>query len=310
MIGAGSKHMKRLLVLVSLALAAFEIAAAQTAAGVANPTAIRYGANPAAGGTFTHDGISLYYEVYGVGDPLLLVHGNGGSIGSLSAQIAYFRERYRVIAMDSRDHGRSGDSPDKLTYEKMADDLAALLDHLNTGPVYVLGWSDGANEALILAFRHPAKVRKVAAMAASLNTSEDAIRPEFIALVKSMVASAPAADEETPAGRRRLKVRTMLIDQPDIPLESLGAITVPTLVMAGDHDIVRDEHTVAIFQHIPNSQLAIFPNATHMIPYDDPVLFNATVDRFFRTPFVNINRIDDTLKSIREMTAAHEAQTH
>lgn len=302
--------MKRLLILVSLALAALEVAAAQAPAGMANATAVGYGDNPAAGGTFTHDGISLYYEVYGVGDPLLLVHGNGGNIGSLAAQIGYFREHYRVIAMDSRDHGRSGDSPDNLTYEKMADDLAALLDHLNSGPVYVLGWSDGATEALLLALRHPAKVRKVAAMAANLNSSEDAVRPEVIALLKSALAAAPAADKDTPAGRRRLKVRSLILDEPHIPLEALDAIIAPTLVMAGDHDIVRDEHTVGIFQHIPNSQLAIFPDATHMIPYDDPALFNATVDRFLRTPFVRKNRIDDMLKSARDMRAAHEAQTH
>jgi len=302
--------MKRLLILTCLALVTLEIAAAQTTAEVANATAARFGANPAADGRFTHDGVSLYYEVYGVGDPLLLVHGNGGSIGSLAAQIAYFREHYRVIAMDSRDHGRSGDSLDKLTYEKMTDDLAALLDHLNTGPAYVLGWSDGAIEALLLALRHPAKVRKVAAMAANLNPSEDAMRPEVIALVKSAVAAATAADKDTPAGRRRLKVRSLMLDEPHIPLEALEAITAPTLVMAGDHDLVRDEHTVAIFQHLPNSQLAIFPNATHMIPYDDPALFNATVDRFFRTPFVRRNRIDDTIKSAREMGAAQDAQTH
>jgi len=302
--------MKRLLILVSLALAILDIAAAQTTDTVANAPAVRYGANTAAGDTFTHDGISLYYEVYGVGDPLLLVHGNGGSIGSLTAQIAYFREHYKVIAMDSRDHGRSGDSLDNLTYEKMTDDLAALLDHLNTGPVYVLGWSDGAIEALLLALRHPAKVRKVAAMAANLNPSEDAMRPEVIALVKSAVAAAPAVDKDTPAGRRQLKVRSMFLDEPHIPLEALDDITAPTLVMASDHDLVRDEHTVAIFQQIPNSQLAIFPNATHMIPYDDPALFNATVDRFFRTPFVRRNRIDDALKSGREMRAAQEAQTH
>jgi len=302
--------MKRLLILTCLALVTLEIAAAQTTAGAANATAASIGANPAAGGTLTHDGINLYYAVYGVGDPLLLVHGNGGSIGSLAAQIAYFREHYRVIAMDSRDHGRSGDSLDKLTYEKMTDDLAALLDHLNTGPAYVLGWSDGAIEALLLALRHPAKVRKVAAMAANLNPSEDAMRPEVIALAKSALAAAPATDKDTPAGRRRLKVRSLTLDEPHIPLEALGAITAPTLVMAGDHDLVRDEHTVAIFQHLPNSQLAIFPNATHMIPYDDPALFNATVDRFFRTPFVRRNRIDDTIKSAREMGAAQDAQTH
>lgn len=78
------------------------------------------------------------------------MHGNGGSIGTLGAQIAHFRKRYKVIAMDSRDQGRSGDSSGKLTYEKMTDDLAALLDHLKVGPVHVLGWSDGGIEAPLL----------------------------------------------------------------------------------------------------------------------------------------------------------------
>jgi triacylglycerol esterase/lipase EstA (alpha/beta hydrolase family) len=131
-------------------------AAAQTA-----PKSVaKYGSNPAVGRTFTHDGIKLYYEVYGGGEPILLVHGNGGSIAHFKAQIDYFRKRYKVIAMDSRDQGKSGDSPDKITYEKMTDDLAALLDHLNTGPVNVLGWSDGGIEALLLGIRHPAEGEK------------------------------------------------------------------------------------------------------------------------------------------------------
>src|SRR4051812_23108074 len=83
--------------------------------------AVKYGSNPAAGKTFTHDGVKLYYEVYGAGEPLLLVHGNGSSIGELKAQIEFFRKRYRVIAMDSRDHGKSADTPDKINYEKMTD---------------------------------------------------------------------------------------------------------------------------------------------------------------------------------------------
>jgi pimeloyl-ACP methyl ester carboxylesterase len=152
--------MRRLLVLALLALSAPGLAAAQarTAQATTPPVRyIKYGANPAAGHTFTHDGVSLYYEVYGKGEPLLLVHGNGASIGTLGAQIAHFRKRYKVIAMDSRNQGRSGDSSGKLTYEKMTDDLAALLDHLKVGPVNVLGWSDGGIEALLLGIRHPAK---------------------------------------------------------------------------------------------------------------------------------------------------------
>jgi hypothetical protein len=144
--------MKRQLLTVTLTLAIPCLAVAQTAtaptakAGTAlqpKVAAVPYGSNRDAGGTFVHDGVTLYYEVYGQGEPLLIIHGNGGSIGTLAAQIAFFRSRFRVIAMDSRDQGNSGDSPGKLTYEKMTDDLAALLDHLKTGPVDVLGWSDG-----------------------------------------------------------------------------------------------------------------------------------------------------------------------
>jgi len=296
--------MKRILVLVLLALSAPSLARGQAGTTQISKPAVRYGANPAAGSTFTHDGVKLYFEVYGAGEPLLLVHGNGGSIADLRAQIAHFRKRYRVIAMDSRDQGKSGDSPDKLTYERMTDDLAALLDHLKVGPANVLGWSDGGIEALLLGIRHPAKVKKIATMAANLNPSESALYPEVIALVRSMIEATPAADRNTPQRRRELKVTGTMLDEPNIEIKALEAITAPTLVLAGDHDIIRDEHTVAIYQHIPNSQLAIFPNATHMVLYDDPALFNATVERFFRTPFVKKDRINDLLKSLEKLRAS------
>jgi pimeloyl-ACP methyl ester carboxylesterase len=266
----------------------------------------KYGSNPAVGKTFTHDGIKLYYEAYGVGEPLLLVHGNGGSIADFKAQIDYFRKRYKVIAMDSRDQGKSGDSPDNVTYEKMTDDLAALLDHLNTGPVNVLGWSDGAIEALLLGIRHPAKVKKIAAMAANLDPSEQAIYPEAISGFKSWLDSMRPAAEKTPEGKRWLKVATMTFDEPHIEANALEAIIAPTLVLASDHDVVREEHTLEIYHHLPNSQLCVFPDATHMIPYDDPARFNAAVDRFFRTPFVKKDRIKDIFKSGEAMRASQQ----
>jgi pimeloyl-ACP methyl ester carboxylesterase len=264
----------------------------------------KYGSNPAVGRTFTHDGIKLYYEVYGAGEPLLLVHGNGGSIANFKAQIEYFRKHYKVIAMDSREQGKSGDSPDKITYEKMADDLAALLDHLNTGPVNVLGWSDGGIEALLLAIRHPAKVKKIAAMAANLYP--EGIYPEVFVAFKSMLDSIPASAKQTPEGKRELKVAQMAFDEPHIEANALEAIIAPTLVLASDHDAIRDEHTLEIFHHLPNSQLCIFPDATHMIPYDDPPRFNATVDLFFRTPFVKKDRVKDLFKSFEAMQASQQ----
>ena len=265
---------------------------------------VEYGSNPAAGKTFVHDGVTLYYEVYGAGEPLLIVHGNGGSIGTMAAQIAFFRTRYRVIAMDSRDQGRSGDSPDKITYEKMTDDLAALLDHLKSEPVNVLGWSDGGIEALLLGIRHPAKVKKIAAMAANLNPTPDAVYPETWAMASSMLQSIPATTRDTPEGRREIKVTSMMFEEPQVDVRALEGIAAPTLVLASDHDLIRDEHTLDIYHHVPNSQLCIFPNATHMVPYDDPALFNATVDRFFTTPFVKKDRVKDFLASYERMMAA------
>jgi len=292
--------MKRFAVLLVLGLLTPGFVHAQTR-GARSAKAVRYGSNPAAGRTFVHDGVRLYYEVYGSGEPLLVIHGNGGSIADMSAQISHFRKRYKVIAMDSRSQGKSGDSPGKITYEAMTDDLAALLDHLKAGPAYVLGWSDGGIEALLLGIRHPAKVKKLAAMAANLNPSDEALHPEIIEVIKSMLAAVPEAERSKPEVRRELAVTGMLLEEPNIDLKALQAIKAPTLVLAGDHDLIRDEHTVAIFHHIPNGQLAILPNSTHMVVYDDPVLFNSTVERFFRTPFVKKDRIANTLESLQKM---------
>ncbi len=298
--------MKRLLVLALFVLSAPTLAGGQAKTPQATTRAVRYGANTTAGRTFTHDGITFYYEVYGAGEPLLLVHGNGGSIADFAAQIAHFRKRYQVIAMDSRDQGKSGDSPDTITYEKMTDDLAALLDHLKIGPVNVLGWSDGGIEALLLGIRHPAKVKKIAAMAANLSPGDDAVTAEAIAMVKTMMASVPPEAKNTPEGRRGLKLAALMLDQPHVELKALEAITAPTLVLASDHDVIRDGHTIDIYHHIPNSQLAIFPNATHMIPFDDPATFNETVERFFRRPFVKKDRINDMLKSLEKLRASEQ----
>jgi pimeloyl-ACP methyl ester carboxylesterase len=289
--------MKRLLVVVLFALCAAGLASAQDK----TPAKVQYGSNRAAGHTFTHDGVKLYYEVYASGEPLLIIHGNGGSIYDVRKQIAYFRTKYKVIAMDSRDQGKSGDSKEALTYEKMAGDLAALIDHLNTGPVNVLGWSDGGIEALLLGMKYPQKVKKIVSMAANLNPSSEALQPEAISLLKQFIASMPAEEKQSPEQRREAKAARMALVDPNIDPKELEAIKAPTLVLASDHDLIRDEHTLEIYHHIPNSELAIFPGATHAIPFEDPKTFNAAVERFLNKPFVKIDRIPDTMKSLEKM---------
>jgi pimeloyl-ACP methyl ester carboxylesterase len=271
--------MAKILTSVMLALGAAVLGGANSA--MPAPT-WQYGANPAAGHTFVHDGVALYYEVYGAGEPLLIVHGNGGSIGSLAAQIDYFRDRYQVIAMDSRDHGRSGDSADRLTYEKMADDLAALLDRLEVGPVDVLGWSDGGIEALLLGMRHGDKVKHLIAMAPNLNPSDAALLPETIASTREALASMTDEERDTPQGHRELKATEMMLVEPNIDASELEAIDAPTLIIVGDHDVIRPEHAVEIYEHLPNGALKVLRNATHTAPQDDPARFNRTVERFLR----------------------------
>ena len=256
------------------------------------------------GKTVTHEGVRLYYEIYGSGEPLLLIHGNGASIASFGAQIDYFRRHYRVIAMDSRDQGKSADSTGKLTYEQMADDQEALLDYLKSPPANVLGWSDGGIEALLLGIRHPANVRKIASMAANLDPK--GAYPEVIAMAKSQLDSIPVSVRQTAEGKRELKVGQLVLDEPHIDPGSLAKIMAPTLILASDHDLIIDEHTLLIYHRIPNSQLCIFPNATHMVPYDDPELFNTTVDRFFRTAFVKKDRVKDFLKSYEAMEKSRQ----
>src|SRR4051812_3432096 len=215
------------------------VAAAPLAASAQAP--VRYGANAAAGKTFVHDGVSLYYETYGQGPPLLIIHGNGGSIGSLRAQIDGFRGKYRVIVMDSRDQGRSGAAPGPLTFEAMADDLAALLDREHAGPAYVLGWSDGGIEALLLAQRHPQQVKMIAVMAANLEPSAAAINSQFISPspAPERVKAILEGGDETAI--RRYRTDQLDRDEPHIDPKSLAAIQTPALILAGDHDIIRDE---------------------------------------------------------------------
>jgi pimeloyl-ACP methyl ester carboxylesterase len=264
-------------------------------------SSVPYGHNDAVGKTFTHDGVTLYYEVYGTGQPLLLIHGNGGSIATLSRQIAEFSTRYQVITMDSRDQGKSGDSKDPLTYERMTDDLAALLDHLKVGKAHVFGWSDGGIEALLLGLRHPDKVEKLVAMAANLNPGTSAVYDETWQLFNDLTAAMPDSVKQSPEGQRSLKAINMMYKEPNITPMMLAKVTAPTLVMAGDHDLIRLSHTLQIFEALPNAQLAILPGATHAVPFDDPTTFNAIVERFLTTPFKKTDRIADFMTSYEKL---------
>jgi pimeloyl-ACP methyl ester carboxylesterase len=130
----------------------------------------------------------MYYEIYGNGEPLLIIHGNGGSVFSAKDQIPFFQNKYKVIVVDSRGHGKTNNNIDSLTYDLIADDINSLLEHLKIDSAHVFGQSDGAIVGLIMAFRYPKKVKKLAAMAPNTRPDSAVTYPEVENWLKRNIA--------------------------------------------------------------------------------------------------------------------------
>lgn len=249
---------------------------------------IPYGNNKEAGKFYDIRGFKMYCEVYGEGQPLLIIHGNGGSIDNFIFQIPYFAKKYKVIIADSRAQGKSADPGDSLSYEMMADDYAALLTALNIDSSYVIGWSDGGINGLLLAIRHPEKVKKLAVTGANLSPDSCAVYQEVLDMVAPEYKSLKNKTVKTPIEKRNWKLVRLLLDEPHISLSALHTIQIPSLIIGGDHDVIRIEHTMLIAKNISKSYLWILPNSGHSTPIVYKDEFNKTVDDFFSKPYRKI----------------------
>ncbi|MBK8496876.1 MAG: alpha/beta hydrolase [Chitinophagaceae bacterium] len=236
-----------------------------------------YGDNPAAGKYFNNNGTKIYYEIYGTGKPLLLIHGNGGSINSRADIIGEFAKKYKVIALDSRCHGKSGCPAQYLTYQQMTEDVYRLLNHLQIDSALVWGHSDGGIIGLLLAIHNPEKIKKLLASGANLRPDSTAIDPELFKLLDVM--SNEAKKDSILSKQFRL-----LVDQPNIPVTDLENIKSTVLIMAGDRDAIRNKHTLEIFEHIPNAMLCILPGTTHFVYRDRKKWFTEILYDFFDNP--------------------------
>eukprot|EP01133_Synstelium_polycarpum_P013504 gene13503-15908_t len=222
-------------------------------------------------GTFTDVGnAKIYYEIYGKGAPLLLLHGNNGSIADFYQQIPAFSKNYQVIALDTRGQGRSTDlTGHEYSYEQFAADLYKVIQHLQLSKVNIVGWSDGGNTGLIFNAAHPELVGKLVTIGANLNPSgvDKAIMDGF----KQQLSENKTTDP------RLLK---LMLSQPDITSEQLDHIKNPVLIIAGSKDVIREEHTRFIHQQIRNSELEIIPNSTHYVPFEQPEKLNEVILKF------------------------------
>lgn len=227
-------------------------------------------------------------ETYGEGAPLLLVHGNGGSIVGQRCQIRFFSQSRRVVVADSRGHGKSEDGTGPLKYEQIADDLAALLPKLGIDRTDVLGHSDGGIVALLLAIRHPVRVSKVIASAPNLRPDSTAVFPWAISQTEERVRAADkmiAAKDSSRDWARFKRQQQLMLDEPHITAADLSRIASPTLVIGSDDDVIPLDHFVEIYKGIPNAHLFIMPGATHGMLRLEHELFNAVAARFLKRPF-------------------------
>ncbi|HEX8348977.1 MAG TPA: alpha/beta hydrolase, partial [Hymenobacter sp.] len=243
---------------------------------------IAYGDHAPAGHYCTANGVRLYYETYGQGPSLLLLHGNGQSIQDVSNQIAAFSLAYRVIAVDTRDHGKSAATRGKLTYDLLADDMRALLDSLHVPTTHIVGWSDGGNTGLSMALRYPARVKSLVMMGANLYADTTAVEASMLQQVRQGYRLSSVLGLFSRPYHQARRRTAMLLHYPNLKPSDLATIQAPVLVLAGEKDIIKRAHTQLIVRSIPGAQVHLLPDLTHDAPKENPRLFNETVLRFLQ----------------------------
>ena len=232
------------------------------------------------------NGLNMYYEIHGTGEPLVVLHGAYMTIDAMGELVPSLAEARRVIAVELQGHGRTADIDRPISYEQMADDVAALLRHLETGAADVFGYSMGGGVALQLAIRHPGAVRKL--VVASASYASDHMHAELLEMIPSIT---PEVFAGSPIEEAYLRIAPNPEDFPTLvaklkrldmepyawPPKDIRGIVAPTLLIVGDSDAISLEHAVELFKllgggvmgdltGLPKSQLAVLPATTHFVP--------------------------------------------
>jgi len=204
--------------------------------------------------TLERDWGNLSYEVFGTGEPLLILHGNGGSVKGKYHIIPSLMDDYQVIAVDSRCHGKSSCPEGELDYFNMADDVIALMQNLGHEKYSVWGHSDGGILGLIIGYKQTEKIDRM--LLSGANASTSGLKPELLAMMENY--------EQIPDLMTR-KHLSLMVNQKDIAMDSIKKINVPVLLLVGDRDAVLMEHTMEIFEALPMSNLCVLPASSHFI---------------------------------------------
>ena len=219
----------------------------------------------------------LHYTRQGAGPPLLLLHGNGEDGSYFVHQMDAFSLHYTVYAIDTRGHGRSprGDAP--FTMEQFARDLLAFMDEEAMDKANLLGFSDGGNIALTFALAYPERVDRLILNGANLNPSGVKLQVQLPIVLGYAAASLFA--KVSPKAKRRAEILGLMVKEPHIPAEALQKLYIPTLVIVGTRDMIRDSHTLLIAHNLPRGRLEMIVG-DHFIAAKNPDEFNEAVAAF------------------------------
>ena len=250
----------------------------------------------------TINGTELYSEVDGEGEPVLLLHGGFCSLESLRAQSDALVPRYEVHAFERPGHGRSADIDEEYSYELGLADTVAYLDARGLEGVHVIGYSDGAILALMLALEHPERVRSVVSISGNLDPSAFDRSGEHERLLLSPEpaettgADASGYQPEPDLERRHYerlspdgpqhadvvleKLFRLWTTEPNIDAARLASIAAPTLIVAGDRDSIRPDHSLLMAASIPGARLCIVPGASHGLLAEQPELISRVIGDF------------------------------
>lgn len=257
---------------------------------------------PAGGGQRVKvNGMQMYYEVSGKGEPLIVLHGAYMNIPSMGAIIPELAKTHRVYALEQQGHGRTTDIDRPVTYQNLADDVAAFMDAVGLKKADVFGYSMGAGAGLQLAIRHPEKVNHL--VAASGGYDARGFQPEFAAMIPQMTVEAfpPMLEQEyrklaaNPNGFRALATKLIQLEKEPLAWEAdVKALKTPVLIIAGDADVVTLEHVVAMFRllgggamgdmgkPLAQSRLAILPASSHTAVITQVNLLQPIIEQFLR----------------------------
>lgn len=221
--------------------------------------------------------IELYYEEKGSGEPFIFLHGNGEDCSYFKYQTDYFKSKYRVIAMDTRGHGKSprGDSP--FTIEQFSRDLYDFMKMHHILNAVILGFSDGANIAMKFAIKHSDMIKALILNGGNLDPKGVKQATQIPIEIGYKIARKFAAKLEK--AKRNAEMLGLMVNEPNIKLRELSLINVPALVICGTNDMIKESHTKSIAQTLPNAKLAII-RGDHFIANKRSAEFNKAVDSF------------------------------